>query len=251
MRDHTSELRLAQVLVETTNTLDDDFDPERYLSRVAGHCVELLDATAAGVIFDGTGTPGVAAGGHPRDLALDLLGAQQSGGPCVESLGTGLAVPPVRLAADEPADRWPEFTALARRRGIGMTYAVPLRQRETLLGALNVFVPENSRTRHTDGELRLAQAIADAAAVGLHNHRAYTEYRVLAIQLQGALTSRIRIEQAKGILAERWHTGVDEAFDALRRYARRERLVMEVVATEVIKGSLDDAALRGSWSEPS
>ncbi|WP_371529021.1 ANTAR domain-containing protein [Streptomyces sp. NBC_01283] len=251
MRDRTSELRLAQVLVETANTLDDDFDPELYLGRVAGHCVELLDASAAGVIFDGFGAPAVATGGHPRALALDLLGVQHDGGPCVESLGTGLPVPPVRLATAEPAQRWPEFTALARRHGIGATYAVPLRQRETLLGALNVFVPETSRCPHAEDELRLAQAIADAAAVGLHNHRAYTRYRTLATQLQGALTSRVRIEQAKGMLAERWHTGMDDAFDVLRRYARRERLVMDLVATDVIKGSLDDAALRGGWSEPS
>ncbi|MEU3740264.1 ANTAR domain-containing protein [Streptomyces sp. NPDC032198] len=251
MRDRTSELRLAQVLVETANTLDDDFDPELYLGRVAGHCVELLDASAAGVIFDGFGAPAVATGGHPHALALDLLGVQHGGGPCVESLGTGLPVPPVRLTAAEPAQRWPEFTALARRHGIGVTYAVPLRQRETLLGALNVFVPETSRCPHAEDELRLAQAIADAAAVGLHNHRAYTRYRTLATQLQGALTSRVRIEQAKGMLAERWHTGVDDAFDALRRYARRERLVMDLVAIDVIKGSLDDAALRGGWSEPS
>ncbi|MGW7273073.1 ANTAR domain-containing protein [Streptomyces sp. NPDC054864] len=248
MRDRISELRLAHVLVETTDTLDDDFDPERYLDRVAGHCVELLDASAAAVIFDVPGTPALATGGHPRDLALGLLGAQQSGGPCVESLGTGRLVPPVRLTGAEPARSWPEFTALARRHGIGVTYAVPLRQRGALLGALNVFVPEGSRCPHADGEVSLAQAIADATAVGLHNHRAYTEYRTLATQLQTALTSRVRIEQAKGILAERWHTGMDEAFEALRRYARRERLVMDVVATEVIKGSLDDASLRGSWS---
>lgn len=251
MRDRTFELRLAQALVETTNTLDEDFDPEHYLSRVAGHCVGLLDASAAAVVFDRAGAPEVAVGGHPRDLALELLGAQRSGGPCVESLGTGLPVPPVRLAADEPAARWPEFTALARHHGIGMTYALPLRRRTARLGALNVFVPETTRIVHTDGELRIAQAIADAAAVGLNNHRAYTEYRLLATQLQGALTSRVRIEQAKGILAERWRTHVDVAFDALRRYARRERLVIEEVATEVIKGSLDDAALRGDWSEPS
>lgn len=251
MRDRTSELRLAQVLVETTNTLDDDFDPEHYLSRVAGHCVELLDASAVGLIFDGADTTTLAVGGHPRDLALGLLGAQHNGGPCVESLGSGRPVPPVRLTADEPAERWPEFTALARRHGIGATYAVPVRQRKVLLGALNVFVPEGARSPWADGEMPLAQAIADATAVGLHNHRAYTEYRTLATQLQGALTSRIRIEQAKGILAERWQTGMDEAFDALRRYARRERLVMDLVATEVIKGSLDDASLRGGWSDPS
>ncbi|MEU6678341.1 ANTAR domain-containing protein [Streptomyces sp. NPDC046925] len=251
MRDHTSELRLAEVLVETTNTLDDDFDPELYLNRVAGHCVELLDASAAGLIFQADGAPAVTAGGHPRDLALGLLGVQQSGGPCVESLGTGLPVEPVRLTAGEPRARWPEFTALALRQGIGVTYTIPLRQRETLLGALNVFLPEAAKMPRPDQELRLARAIADAAAVGLHNHRAYTEYRTLATQLQGALTSRVRIEQAKGVLAERWHTGVDEAFEALRRYARRERLVMDLVATELIKGTLDDAVLRDDWSEPS
>lgn len=251
MRDRTSELRLAQVLVETTDTLDDDFDPEHFLSQVAGHCVELLDASAAAVVFDRTGAPEVAAGGHPRDLALELLGAQQGGGPCMESLGTGLVVPPVWLATDGPAARWPEFTALARRRGIGMTYAFPLLQRTTRLGALNVFAPAATGTMPADDKLRIAQAIADAAAVGLHNHRAYTEYRQLATQLQTALTSRVRIEQAKGILAERWRIDVDVAFDALRRYARREQLVMDVVATEVIKGSLDDATLRRSWSEPS
>lgn len=251
MRDRNSELRLAQVLVETTNTLDDDFDPEHYLSRVAAHCVELLDACAAGVVFDAGGGPAITVGGHPPDLALDLIGVQRNGGPCVESLGTGLPVPPVRLAGSVSAARWPGFTALARRHGIGVTYAVPLRQRETLLGALNVFVSDAPGGRYAEGELRLAQAIADAAAVGLHNHRAYTEYRTLATQLQTALTSRVRIEQAKGMLAERWRTGVDEAFDALRRYARRERLVMDLVATEVIKGSLDDASLRGGWTEPS
>ncbi|MFG2496755.1 ANTAR domain-containing protein [Streptomyces sp. NPDC048441] len=246
MRDRTSELRLAEVLMEATNTLADDFDPERHLSRVAGHCVELLDASATGVMFKGPGTSPVAVGGHPPDLALDLLAAQQSGGPCVESLGTGRTVPPVLLTEPEPAGRWPEFTEVARTHGIAVTYAVPLRRHDDLLGALNVFVPGTSQGPYAEGELLLAQAIADAIAVGLHNFHTYSEYRTLTTQLQGALTSRIRIEQAKGILAERRHTSVDEAFDVLRRYARRERLLIDLVATEVIKGSIDDKTLRGS-----
>jgi GAF domain-containing protein len=248
MRDRTSELRLAEVLVEASDTLAEDFDPERYLRRVASHCVELLEATAAGMMVNGHSKLSLAASGHPRHLALDLLEIQREGGPCVESLGTGRPVPPVRITAAETAARWPEFTARARAHGIGATYAVPLRQRESMLGALNVFVPEKALNALPQGEVRLAQTIADATAVGLHNHRTHTEYRTLASQLQTALTSRVRIEQAKGILAERWHTDLDQAFDVLRRYARKERLVMELVATEVIKGSLDDAALRGSGS---
>ncbi|MEV0527984.1 response regulator receiver protein, partial [Streptomyces sp. NPDC050439] len=117
MRDRTSELRLAQVLVETTNTLDDDFDPELYLGRVAGHCVELLDASATGVIFDSAGSTSFAVGGHPRDLALGLLGAQQNGGPCVESLGTGRPRPPGGGTEVEPANRRGELNALARGHG--------------------------------------------------------------------------------------------------------------------------------------
>jgi AmiR/NasT family two-component response regulator len=87
--------------------------------------------------------------------------------------------------------------------------------------------------------VRLAQVLADAAAVGLQNHRVYAQYRTLADQLQVALSSRVRIEQAKGMLAERRHTGVDQAFMTLRRYARRHRLPLDAVATAVIDGSVD------------
>ncbi|MEI5103167.1 ANTAR domain-containing protein [Streptomyces sp. PmtG] len=157
----------------------------------------------------------------------------------------------MRLASRHAASRWPGFTAQARARGVGATFAVPLRARERVLGALNVFavdwLPEGAPQREgaEDGALGLAQALADAAAAGLYNQRAYAEYRTLSGQLQSALSSRIRIEQAKGMLAERWQTDLDVAFGRLRRYARRERLMMDAVARMVIQGGLDDAVLRG------
>jgi len=105
-----------------------------------------------------------------------------------------------------------------------------------------VFVPK--LPDNSAGELDLAQALADAAAVGLQNHRTYSRYRTLAGQLQGALSSRARIEQAKGMLAERWQTGADHAFVALRQYARRRRLPLDRVAQAVIDRVADDAELR-------
>lgn len=86
------------------------------------------------------------------------------------------------------------------------TFAVPVRRRDTLLGALNVFVPSTPDRASGVGssEVLMAQALADAAALGLENQRAYTRCRSLAGQLQEALSSRVRIEQAKGMLAERW-----------------------------------------------
>lgn len=61
--------------------------------------------------------------------------------------------------------------------------------------------------------------------------------RTLARQLQHALDRRVVIEQAKGILAERHGATVDEAFEAMRSYARSNRRRLHDVAAEVV-GSL-------------
>ncbi|GHC44068.1 ANTAR domain-containing protein [Streptomyces flavofungini] len=255
MLDRTSARRLAQVLVEAADTAADDFDAERHLRRFSQHCAELLGVLGAGVMYADAGSAvRLAVSDKGGELAQDLLEAQATDGPCLESYGTGSRVPPVRLTTADALARWPDFTKRARARGVVATYAVPLRARKRVLGALNVFTaPEPNGNRpdgspqegEDDSALALAQALADAAGVGLHNHRAYAQYRDLSQQLQAALTSRIRIEQAKGILAERWRTELDVAFEALRRHARRERLVMDVVAGMVIEGALDDATLLG------
>ncbi|MFJ8056464.1 ANTAR domain-containing protein [Streptomyces sp. NPDC096142] len=126
------------------------------------------------------------------------------------------------------------------------TFAVPVRRRDTLLGALNVFVPSTPDRASGVGssEVLMAQALADAAALGLENQRAYTRCRSLAGQLQEALSSRVRIEQAKGMLAERWRVGTDEAFSALRGHARRHRMPLDLVARSVIERAVDDTDLR-------
>ncbi|WP_328871635.1 GAF and ANTAR domain-containing protein [Streptomyces sp. NBC_00287] len=250
----TRETRLAAALVEAADTLTDGFEATDYLQRVSDHCVELLAARAAGfMLIDGGRTVSLAGSSRQRELALDLLRAQSDGGPCLDSYGTGKPVPPVSISAAHAGARWPVFTERALHHGVAATFAVPLRRRETLLGALNVFVPTlpDHSAAGGDGELRLAQALADAAAVGLQNHRAYARYRTLAGQLQEALSSRVRIEQAKGMLAERWGTGADHAFVALRQYARRRRLPLDRVAQAVIDRVADDTELRGEAGDSS
>jgi GAF domain-containing protein len=247
MHHSPREVRLAAALLEASDTLTEAFDTADYLQRLSDHCVELLSARAAGImLIDGGEAVSLAGSSRQQEVALDLLTAQHGGGPCLESYGSGRPVPPVSISAAHAASRWPDFTERALSHGIAATYAVPLRRRETRLGALNVFVPAPPNgDPHRDGsELLVAQALADAAAVGLQNHRAYTQYRDLAGQLQEALSSRARIEQAKGMLAERWGTGADEAFIALRQYARRHRLPLDLVARAVIERVADDAELR-------
>ncbi|WP_328976646.1 GAF and ANTAR domain-containing protein [Streptomyces canus] len=245
MRYATREIRLASALVEAADTLVEGFEATRYLQRVSDHCVELLNARAAGVmLIDGSRSVSLAASSRHEQVALDLLEAQHGGGPCLDSYGSGEPVPPVSIRIAHAAARWPDFTERALGHDIVTTFAVPLRRRENLLGALNVFVPTLPDTTQDDDELHVAQALADAAALGLQNRGTYAQYRDLSGQLQAALSSRVRIEQAKGMLAERWSVHADRAFMALRQYARRHRLPLDQVASAVIEGAEDDAELR-------
>ncbi|WP_155054734.1 GAF and ANTAR domain-containing protein [Streptomyces blattellae] len=242
------EIQLAQALVKAADTLTDAFEATHYLQVISDHCVELLAARAAGImLIDGGRAVSLAGSSRQQQIALDLLEAQHGGGPCLDSYSSGQPVAPVSIRLAHADARWPDFTERALRHDITATFAVPLRRRETLLGALNVFVPTLPEREGpaAETELALAQALADAAAVGLQNHRAYARYRTLAGQLQEALSSRVRIEQAKGMLAERWGTGVDDAFAALRQYARRRRIPLDRVASAVIERVADDAELRG------
>jgi AmiR/NasT family two-component response regulator len=61
------------------------------------------------------------------------------------------------------------------------------------------------------------------------------ELRVRNGQLERALQSRVLIEQAKGMLAERYGIGMEEAFDLLRRAARSSRTRIHYVAAEVLE----------------
>ncbi|MFF4269120.1 GAF and ANTAR domain-containing protein [Streptomyces sp. NPDC001536] len=251
MHHTTRELRLAAALVEAADTLSDGFDTEDYLRRLADHCVDLLTAQAAGVmLIDGGRTVSLTGSSAHEDMALDLLEAQHSGGPCLDTYGSGEAVPPVSIRAARAASRWPEFTERALRHDVVTTFAVPLRRRTRLLGALNVFVPTLPEEPSSDSELPMAQLLADSASLGLQNNTVYSQCRTLAGQLQQALSSRVRIEQAKGMLAERWNTRADHAFMALRQYARRRRLPLDQVATAVIERRADDSELRREFDDP-
>ena len=101
-----------------------------------------------------------------------------------------------------------------------------------------------------DADTALAQALADAAAIAIGRRRALRRAELPAGQLQEALERRVAVEQAKGMLAERWGTGTDEAFEALRRHARAHRIRVAELARTVTEGALDTESLRPPESSP-
>jgi GAF domain-containing protein len=202
-------------------------------------CVHLLDVSAAGVML--AAPPGelrlVASSSEAMRL-LELFELQASEGPCLDAFRTGEAVAQETLRGE--GGRWPVFGAAALAAGFESVCALPLQLREVTIGALNLF--SRDRTSFEDRDLVVARAFADLATIGVLQHRAAIEAQRVNEQLSAALNSRVAIEQAKGVIAQRAGVDLAEAFTRLRRYARDHHLRLTAVAQAAVDGTLDPAA---------
>jgi AmiR/NasT family two-component response regulator len=115
-----------------------------------------------------------------------------------------------------------------------------MRLRGEVIGALNLF--SNTATAMSVFDRTVVQALADVATVGLLQERAIRRAEVLTEQLQGALNSRIAVEQAKGALSQIHGCSTDEAFDMMRSFARARGRSLTEVATHV---TTDSASVSG------
>jgi GAF domain-containing protein len=146
------------------------------------------------------------------------------------------------IAVDDAAEqrrRWPSFAPEISSLGFGAVYAVPMRLRESILGAFNLFCRPGAPLSVAD--LNLAQALSDVATIAIMQHRTISAQRQVAEQLQIALNSRIAIEQAKGAIAERAQIDMDAAFQLLRGYARHTQSRLPIVAAAIASGRLSPA----------
>jgi GAF domain-containing protein len=231
----SSERHITRVFVELADTLVDEFDATDFLHTLTERSVELLNADAAGVILsDQHGHLHVVASTSNRAQDLELFELQSAEGPCLDCFRTGHIVANVDLIAAKT--RWPRFNAAAIAAGYRSTHAIPLRLRDNVIGAMNLFCVNRSVLSADD--IALGQALADVATIGLLQERAVRESELLAEQLQTALNSRVVIEQAKGVLIARAGIDLDEAFALMRNHSRQNNHPLRDVAAAVINGSL-------------
>lgn len=229
------ETRLIRTLVELADTLVDDFDVVDLLTLLSARCVEVLDVSAAGIMLATTdGELRVVASSSEAMRIVELFELQSDEGPCVDCFRTGMPI--VNRALDTAASRWPHFAAVAMKAGFGSAHALPMRLRGSVIGALNLFRADTGELSEDD--VFAAQALADVATIAILQHRVGLEASVVNIQLNEALNSRVVIEQAKGVIAERARIDTDEAFKRLRKYARSNNLRLADVARDVAKGTL-------------
>jgi GAF domain-containing protein len=237
----TTQTLIAETFVPLADSLVDDFDIVELLTVLADRCVQLLDASAAGILLaDQEGRLQVVAVSSEQARLLELFQLQNHEGPCLDCFSTGQAV--VNADLSRP-NHWPMFTEEAQAAGFRSVQALPLRLREVVIGTLNVFMADTGVAG--EDNLRIAQALADVATIAILQNHAAKESGVVVVQLQRALNSRIAIEQAKGMLAERARIDVAEAFALLRAYCRRHNLQLSVVAAELVDGTTPLQAVLG------
>jgi GAF domain-containing protein len=204
---------------------------------------QLLDVSAAGLLLaDQRGELRVVAASNEAARLLELLQVQVDQGPCLDCFRSGRPVTATDLGVDR---RWPQFADAAARVGFGAVQALPMRLREQVVGALNLF--RSAPGAFDPVNVRVGQALADVATIGLLHERTIRRRDTLNEQLQAALNSRVVIEQAKGKLAERLGLEMDQAFNVLRDHARARNLRLSELARAFINGAQD---ISGPQSEP-
>lgn len=232
---------LGETMVTLADSLVTDFDVIELLTMLADRCVTILGVSAAGLMLAGPdGNLRVIASSSEQMRLLELFELQTEQGPCLESFRTGEAVEHLDLAS--ATARWPKFAPEAISNGFHSVHALPMRLRGTVIGALNLF--QTGAEGIDDEGLRAARAFADIATIAILQYRATIGSHELIDQLNTALNTRIVIEQAKGIVAERQQVDMEDAFAALRDFARTNNARLSDVAGSVVAGTLKPANLR-------
>ncbi len=229
------EREVSRAFVALANNMVDGLDPVDLLSGLTADCARLLDIASAGLLLaDPRGVLHMVAASSERTRNLELFQLQREEGPCLDCYRGGQAVHVADLSQER--GRWPQFVEAAESLGFRSVHALPMRLRDNVLGALGLFGTEVGALDADD--LDLAQALAHVASVTLVADRSASDQSQINEQLQQALSSRVLIEQAKGVLSQIGGLEMDDAFAVLRRYARDHNLRLGDLAGAVVRRAL-------------
>lgn len=235
--------RLAETFVDLARSVTEGADMVEVFTMLSERTVELLPVEACGLlVIDAAGdlqvigTSGYSAG------VLDLYQVKSDEGPCWQCCSTGLPVADTALDPDGP---WPKFAQLARDHGFNAVYALPLGARGVIVGALNLFTVAPLGQPH----LVVAQAMADAATMALLQSDPQHDLAVVSRQLYDAVESRNSIEQAKGVIAQRYGVDPVTALAMLRAVSAALSQRLSDLATATVQRTEPDtaAALFQDW----
>jgi len=161
-------------------------------------------------------------------------------GPCLEAATSGDVVEVLDTRTDT---RWPGYIEAAARHGCRSSLSVPLPLHEGVTGGLNVYAREPAA--FDDDSREGTPRLASYAAVAAGNMLLYEDAVARAANLEVALRSRAVIDQAKGMLMERFRLTADQAFQALAQVSMESnRKVRDIAERFVESGELAVPAVR-------
>jgi transcriptional regulator with GAF, ATPase, and Fis domain len=235
MTDESRERELFETFATLADTLVAGFDVVDLLQTLVESCVRMLHISAAGILLtNDDGELEVVASTSEAARLVELMQLSAEAGPCIVSFTDGTVVSVADI--HESPTEWARYREAALEQGFQSVHAIPLRLRETTIGALNLLSTTVGPLDETD--VRIARALADVATIGILHERAMVESGVVREQLSQALQSRVLIEQAKGVISHLHSTSTDEAFTILRGYARSNRMLLSDVAQRVVSREL-------------
>lgn len=235
MNDITRTEQIFDVFATLADTLVAEYDVLDLLQTLVERCHDLLDVDSAGILLlSKNDVLEVVASTSEANALVEFMQLDANAGPCLECFRsrTVVSLPDIEIGSD----RWPDFCATARGHGIHSVYVIPLRLRETTIGTLNLM--RNQRGELNGYDIRAAQALADVATIGILQERRVREASDVRDQLQNALTTRIVIEQAKGVVAETSKVSMETAFQRIRHHALTEKTTLISVAQRLVEHEL-------------
>lgn len=232
------ESLVTDTLVNLADTLVAGYDITEMFYYLVESCAKVLSVGHSGLLLvDTAGDLQVVAATSEVAHVIELLQIQNQEGPCLDAFRSGQIVESGPLRKADARERWPILSAAAIEAGFDAITALPMRLRDQVLGALNLFRIDSIPL--TPGDVAVAQAFANIATISVIQARSTHDARGVIDQLQRALDSRVVIEQAKGFIAQQARISPDQSFTRLRRYSRDNNLRLSEVARDVVAGRLD------------
>ena len=166
---------------------------------------------------------------------IDKLEQLHQEGPCFDAIVED--APQFEDDLADPTTQWPALAEqIVRQTPVRSAAGFRIIVGDEKIGALNLF--NSTQPALSAFDHRLAQALADVATIGILQHRTVSRASVLVEQLQLALNTRISVEQAKGVISEFGGVDMGVAFEAIRSFARSNRLKLSSVAEALIRRDL-------------
>ena len=203
--------------------------------QVSGQAISGAEATSITLIRDERGYTAA----YDGQLAMDAdeLQYQRGYGPCLDAGRSGELFLVPDMGAE---DRWPDYAAHATELGVGSSLSIPLPFQGATIGALNNYARRAGA--FSDSDVLLAEEVAAFVAIAVANAEAAARATDDVANMRRAMVSRAVIEQAKGILMERYKITSEQAFTLLTHSSQRSNVKLRDVAEELATTGV----LRGS-----